>query len=110
VGRARRLRFRLRTGLIVVAVCAVVCALAFEGPRWWERRRQEQRLRATLAALDRPVTLRLAPPATLLTALKTIKGMVPNPTLPIYVDPAGLSEAGVTTTTPVTLDVRGVPL
>jgi hypothetical protein len=107
---AWRPRLRLRTLLIAVALCALICASVFEGPRWWGRHRRQQRLRATLAALDRPVTLRLTAPATLSTGLKAIKGIVPNPALPIYVDPVGLGEAGVTMNTPVTLDVRGVPL
>jgi hypothetical protein len=103
-------RLRLRTLLVAVAACALASALVIEGPRWWQRREQQRRLRETLTALDRPVTLRLAAPTTLLAGLKAFKQFAPNPALPIYVDPVGLGEAGVSINTPVSLDVRGVPL
>ncbi len=63
--------------------------------------------------LEEPVSMSFSNPTPLEDALKYIKSATqgPNDTgIPIYVDPVGLHEEKKTMTTPVTLDLEGVPL
>jgi hypothetical protein len=63
--------------------------------------------------LDQPVSMSFSNPTPLEDVLKYIKMATQGPResgIPIYVDPAGLKEAGQKTTSPVTIDLEGVPL
>ena len=84
-----------------------------------KRREAEYRIgrlaptRLILARLEEPVSMSFANETPLEDVLKYIKSATqgPNDTgIPIYVDPAGLSEAEKTMTSPVSLDLEGVPL
>jgi hypothetical protein len=101
-------RFRLRTVLIAVALCAVACAMVSEEARWRERQRRSRRIQAIRAALEAPLTMRLAPPSTLGTGLKAIRNYAPD--LWIDIDPSVAQEVRAALTTPVTLDADGIPV
>jgi RNA polymerase sigma factor (sigma-70 family) len=92
-----------------------------------ERRRQrygqktglpapDLRMKAIEAQLHKSTTLKIARAAPLVAVLKLIKMKTESEEqdlpsgIPIYVDPVGLQDAGVTLNSPVTLDVEGVPL
>jgi hypothetical protein len=71
------------------------------------------RNRFILARLEEPVAMSFPNEIPLEDVLKYVKAATrgPNDTgFPIYVDPAALNRAGKTITSPVTLDVEGVPL
>jgi hypothetical protein len=71
------------------------------------------RNRFILARLEEPVSMSFANETPLEDVLKYINAATtgPNDTgIQIYVDPVGLNEAEKTITSPVTLDVEGVPL
>src|SRR6202042_3036188 len=66
-----------------------------------------------LAALEEPISMSFANETPLEDVLKYIKAATQGPNytgIQIYVDPAGLYAAEKTMTSPVTLDVEGVPL
>jgi hypothetical protein len=66
-----------------------------------------------LRALDEPISMSFANETPLDDVLKYIKAATTTPTfsgIPIYVDPAGLQQAGVSMSSGVTLDLEGVPL
>ncbi len=66
-----------------------------------------------LRRLNEPVTMSFANETPLEDVLKYIKSATQGPKdsgIPIYVDPEGLKDAGVTLTSPVMLDVEGVPV
>jgi hypothetical protein len=68
---------------------------------------------AILAALAKPIPMRFPHETPLEDVLKYIKSATAGPDdtgIPIYVDPVGLHEARKTMTSPVTLDLEGVPL
>jgi hypothetical protein len=74
---------------------------------------REIRNRFILTRLDEPISMSFANETPLEDVLRYIKAATagPNDTgFPIYVDPVALSQAGKTMTSPVTLDVEGVPL
>jgi hypothetical protein len=74
---------------------------------------REIRNRFILARLDEPVLMSFANETPLEDVLKYIKAATTGPNdsgFPIYVDPVALKEAGKTMTSPVKLDVEGVPL
>jgi hypothetical protein len=71
------------------------------------------RTKAILTQLEQPISMNFADEVPLEDVLKYIKSASEgpnNPGIPIYVDPVGLQEADKTTTSPVTLDLEGVPL
>jgi hypothetical protein len=108
MARAWKPRFRLRTVLIAVALCAVACGLVTEEARWRERQRRLRRIQAARAALEMPLTMRLAPPSTLSTGLKAIRNYAPD--LWIDIDPSVVQEVRAALKTPVTLDADGIPV
>jgi hypothetical protein len=66
-----------------------------------------------LAKLDEPISMSFANETPLEDVLKYIKSATQGPNdagIPIYVDPVGLQEAEKTMTSPITLDLEGVPL
>ena len=74
---------------------------------------RDTKSKAILVKLDEPISMSFANETPLEDVLKYIKSASqgPNDTgIPIYVDPIGLYEAEKTMTSPVTLDVEGVPL
>jgi hypothetical protein len=74
---------------------------------------RDPKTKAILAKLDEPISMSFANETPLEDVLKYIKSATqgPNDTgIPIYVDPVGLNEAEKTMTSPVTLDLEGVPL
>lgn len=70
--------------------------------------------KAILTKLDEPISMSFANETPLEDVLKYIKSATTKSDkdlgIPIYVDPAGLEEAGVTMTSAVCLDLEGVPL
>jgi RNA polymerase sigma factor (sigma-70 family) len=69
--------------------------------------------RAILAKLEEPVAMAFPDETPLEDVLKYIQAATEGPDkkrLPIYVEPAGLSQAEKTLTSPITLDLEGVPL
>jgi RNA polymerase sigma factor (sigma-70 family) len=89
-------------------------------PAAWLRRLEEQsdpkgvaESRAILEKLEKPISMSFANETPLEDVLKYIKSATQsrNDTgIPIYVDPVGLNEAEKTMTSPVQLDLEGVPL
>ena len=74
---------------------------------------RDVKTKSILAKLDEPISMSFANETPLEDVLKYIKSATqgPNDTgIPIYVDPVGLNEAEKTLTSPVTLDLEGVPL
>ncbi|MBV8315519.1 MAG: hypothetical protein JOZ53_11330 [Planctomycetaceae bacterium] len=74
---------------------------------------RDPKTKSILAKLDEPISMSFANETPLEDVLKYIKSATqgPNDTgIPIYVDPVGLQEAEKTMTSPVTLDLEGVPL
>ncbi len=74
---------------------------------------RDPKTKSILAKLDEPISMTFANETPLEDVLKYIKSATqgPNDTgIPIYVDPVGLQEAEKTMTSPVTLDLEGVPL
>jgi len=68
---------------------------------------------AVLKKLDEPVSMSFANETPLADVLAYIKSATAGPKdtgIPIYVDPIGLQEADITMTSPVTVDMEGVPL
>ena len=66
-----------------------------------------------IAKLNEPIAMSFPNETPLEDVLKYIRSATSGPTdtgVPIYVDPAGLEEAGKTATSPVSVDVKGVPL
>jgi hypothetical protein len=66
-----------------------------------------------LTKLDEPISMRFANGMPLEDVLKYIKAATQGPRydgIPIYVDPIALERSGKTMTSPVTIDVEGVPL
>jgi RNA polymerase sigma factor (sigma-70 family) len=73
----------------------------------------DPRSRKILAKLEEPITMPFDSETPLEDVLKYIKGATTGPNdagIPIYVDPIGLQEAEKTMTSPITLDLDGVPL
>jgi hypothetical protein len=71
------------------------------------------RTKAILTQLEQPISMNFADEVPLEDVLKYIKSATHNendPGIPIYVDPVGLIQADKTMTSPVTLDLEGVPL
>ncbi len=75
---------------------------------------KDPRSRAIQEALNEPVSMSFANETPLEDVLEYIKSATagPNgkPRIPIYVDPVGLQQAEKTMTSPVTIDLEGVPL
>jgi hypothetical protein len=74
---------------------------------------RDAKTKSILAKLDEPISMSFANETPLEDVLKYIKSATqgPNDTgIAIYVDPVGLNEAEKTLTSPVTLDLEGVPL
>jgi hypothetical protein len=74
---------------------------------------RDAKTKSILAKLDEPISMSFANETPLEDVLKYIKSATqgPNDTgIPIYVDPVGLNEAEKTMTSPITLDLEGVPL
>jgi hypothetical protein len=77
------------------------------------RLREVTRAHALLAKLEEPISMSFANETPLEDVLKYIKSATQGPDdtgLPIYVDPDGLQKAQKTMTSPVALDLEGVPL
>jgi hypothetical protein len=80
---------------------------------WWGKVPRDPVSRAILKKLEAPISMSFANETALEDVLKYIKSATqgPNDTgIPIYVDPVGLNEAQKTMTSPVSLDLEGVPL
>jgi hypothetical protein len=74
---------------------------------------RDPKTKSILSKLEEPVSMSFANETPLEDVLKYIKSATQGPNdngIPIYVDPVGLNEAGKTMTSPVTLDLEGVPL
>ncbi len=74
---------------------------------------RDAKTKSILAKLDEPISMAFPNETPLEDVLKYIRSATqgPNDTgIPIYVDPVGLNEAEKTMTSPVTLDLEGVPL
>ena len=74
---------------------------------------EEAKTRSILSKLEEPVAMSFANETPLEDVLKYIKSATQGPKdtgIPIYIDPVGLNEAEKTMTSPVTLDLEGVPL
>jgi hypothetical protein len=68
---------------------------------------------ATSETLEKPLPMSFASPTPLQDVLKYIKSATAAPNrkaLPIYVDPKGLEQTGETLSSPVSIDVDGIPL
>lgn len=68
---------------------------------------------AVIKRLEEPVTMGFPNETPLADVLKYIQSALAGPdgkTIPIYVDPVALQEAEVTMTSPVTMDLEGVPV
>ncbi len=68
---------------------------------------------AVLKKLDEPVSMSFANETPLADVLKYIQSATAGPNntgIPIYVDPVGLQEAEITMTSPITMDIEGIPL
>jgi hypothetical protein len=80
---------------------------------WWGKVPRDPVSRAILKKLEAPISMSFPNETPLEDVLKYIKSATQGPTdsgLPIYVDPVGLNRAEKTMTSPVTLDLEGVPL
>ncbi len=74
---------------------------------------RDPKTKAIIAKLDEPVPMNFQNETPLEDVLKYIKQATQGPSdsgIPIYVDPVGLQEAEKTMTSPITLDLEGVPL
>ena len=74
---------------------------------------RDPKTKSILAKLEEPISMSFANETPLEDVLKYIKSATQGRTttgIPIYVDPVGLQEAEKTMTSPVTLDLEGVPL
>jgi hypothetical protein len=88
-------------------------AASADGVPWWGKLPLDPRSPAILKHLEEPISMSFANETPLEDVLKYIKSATqgPNDTgIPIYVDPVGLNEAEKTMTSPVALDLEGVPL
>src|SRR5262249_52883670 len=73
----------------------------------------DPRSQAILTKLDEPIAMSFANETPLEDVIKYIKAATRGPSyigIPIYVDPIGLNAAEKTMTSPVTLDLEGIPL
>jgi RNA polymerase sigma factor (sigma-70 family) len=74
----------------------------------------EEKTRAILDALREPIAMSFANETPLEDLLRYVRSATESPKLPrgipVYVDPVGLTEAEKTMTSPVTIDLEGVPL
>jgi hypothetical protein len=79
-----------------------------------DQRGKDPQSLAILDALDKPVAMNFADETPLEDVLKYVKEVTKGPEfpngIPIYVDPVGLQEAEKTLTSPIQLDLEGVPL
>ena len=74
---------------------------------------RDPKTKAILAKLEEPIAMSFANETPLEDVLKYIKSATQGASdngIPIYVDPVGLNEAEKTMTSPITLDLEGVPL
>ena len=74
---------------------------------------RDPKTKGIIAKLDEPISMNFANETPLEDVLKYIKSATQGPNdsgIPIYVDPVGLQEAEKTLTSPITLDLEGVPL
>jgi RNA polymerase sigma factor (sigma-70 family) len=72
---------------------------------------KDPRSRAVQEVLNEPVAMSFANETPLEDVLKYIKAATAGkPSIPIYVDPVGLQEAEKTMTSPIQIDLEGVPL
>jgi RNA polymerase sigma factor (sigma-70 family) len=68
---------------------------------------------AVLKKLEQPLAISFSRPTPLKELLNQIRSSLAESsgaTVPIYVDPKGLEQAGVTLSTPVTMELEGIPL
>ena len=74
---------------------------------------RDPKTKSIIAKLDEPISMSFGNETPLEDVLKYIKSATQGPNdngIPIYVDPVGLQEAEKTMTSPITLDLEGVPL
>ncbi len=74
---------------------------------------EDPRSRAILARLEQPIAMSFANETPLEDVIKYLKQATTGPNesgIPIYVDPLGLQEAEKTLTSPVSIDLEGIPL
>jgi hypothetical protein len=99
-----------RLGIRPMGIWELLMLLADAGQVLPEDRSLAQ---STPARLEMPISMSFANETPLEDVLKYIKSATqgPNDTgIPIYVDPLGLNEVEKTMTSPVTIDLEGVPL
>ncbi len=75
--------------------------------------KDDPRTQSILKKLEEPISMSFAQETPLEDVIKYIKSATQGPDgrgIPIYIDPVGLNEAEKTTTSPVILDLEGVPL
>ena len=80
---------------------------------WLSKGAEDAKSKAILQKLEEPISMSFANETPLEDVLKYIKSATQGPNdigIPIYVDPAGLVDAEKTMTSPVALDLEGVPL
>jgi hypothetical protein len=93
--RVPRIQFTVRR--MMVAVAALAFFVYYVAVPAWDYYSLPPKTRAVLAMLGQPIRLPLAGPTSLVTFLKSIKAGTAGPTnssVPIFVDPVGLAEAG----------------
>jgi len=74
---------------------------------------RDAKTKAIITKLNEPISMSFSTETPLEDVLKYIKSATQGPNdagIPIYVDPVGLQEAEKTLTSPITLDLEGVPL
>ena len=80
---------------------------------WMPRQDQSPTNQFIYKKLDEPVIMSFANPTPIEDILKYIKAATTGKNdkgLPIYVDPAGLDQANTTLSSPIMLDLEGIPL
>lgn len=99
---ARGLAYRVKDGVLWITVMPLRATLL-------DRRKETRALRARL---DRPIDLKFekAPLDDVLRFIKEAGAGAGENAIPLYVDPVGLEEAGASPASPVSIDVKGVPL
>ena len=115
-----KMRLRLSTLILLIIIFGMAVTLVLQQQREARLRsalrsaRNAASDKAILMALDQPFDAKLIPRPTLALLLKEINRVTANGMLwdgiPIYVDPIGLQEAGVTMNSPVTVSSKAVPI
>ena len=115
-----KMRLRLSTLILLIIIFGMAVTLVLQQQREARLRsalrsaRNAASDKAILMALDQPFDAKLIPRPTLALLLQEIKRVTRNGVLwdgiPIFVDPIGLQEAGVTMNSPVTVSSKAVTI